>query len=170
MLSPNERSLANQRLSNNFTLFEFINSLSRPDLVEYPSEHLISLMRMHCEDILQPIRDKFGRVRINSGYRNPKLNAAVGGVRNSIHMIYVNNRYAGTATDIVTLAEPDLVKVMHFIKHNVPEVRRMILYRSSSPIGIENSFLHVDRMISVPKSESPILMEKISRSAYTISD
>ena len=37
-----------------------------------------------CQEVLQPIRDKYGRaITVTSGYRSPKLNAAVGGVKTS---------------------------------------------------------------------------------------
>ena len=38
-----------------------------------------------CENILQPVRDHFGRVKITSGYRSPELCAAIGSSVNSQH-------------------------------------------------------------------------------------
>ena len=46
--------------------------------------------------ILQPIRDKFGAIKITSGYRNNQLNKLVGGVANSNHLY-------GCAADIIPL-------------------------------------------------------------------
>ena len=47
-----------------------------------------------CSEVLQPIRDKFKKpIVVTSGYRCPKLNAAVGGVRTSQHLL-------GEAADI----------------------------------------------------------------------
>lgn len=44
--------------------------------------------------MLQPIRDKYGHaITVTSGYRCPKLNTAVGGVKNSQHLL-------GQAADI----------------------------------------------------------------------
>lgn len=45
-------------------------------------------------DILEPIRAKFGPVKINSAFRGPSVNAAVGGSKTSQHM-------RGEAADIV---------------------------------------------------------------------
>lgn len=45
-------------------------------------------------DILEPIRAKFGPVKINSAFRGPSVNAAVGGSKTSQHM-------KGEAADIV---------------------------------------------------------------------
>lgn len=44
------------------------------------------LLDRELVDRLQRIREKFGAVRINSGYRTPTHNAKVGGVRNSQHV------------------------------------------------------------------------------------
>ena len=47
-----------------------------------------------CKEVLQPIRDKYGKaITVTSGYRSPKLNAAVGGVKTSQHVL-------GQAVDI----------------------------------------------------------------------
>lgn len=45
-------------------------------------------------DLLEPIRAKFGPVKINSAFRGPSVNAAVGGSKTSQHM-------RGEAADIV---------------------------------------------------------------------
>lgn len=39
-----------------------------------------------CQDILEPIRARFGAIRISSGYRCPEVNEAVGGTKDSAHM------------------------------------------------------------------------------------
>jgi hypothetical protein len=39
-----------------------------------------------CEKVLQPIRDHYGKgVKVNSAYRSPESNAAVGGSKTSDH-------------------------------------------------------------------------------------
>jgi len=39
-----------------------------------------------CEQVLQPLRDAYGvGIKVNSGYRSPDVNAAVGGSRTSDH-------------------------------------------------------------------------------------
>ena len=40
---------------------------------------------MCIRDRLQPVRNEFGPIRINSGYRSPALNKAVGGSKTSQH-------------------------------------------------------------------------------------
>lgn len=167
-LSSHELTKArSMQLSKNFTLFELIKSASRPGMVYYPSEDIISLLKSHAENILQPIRDEFGRVNINSGYRNEFLNKAVGGVNNSIHKIYHQSKLLGVATDITTQDESDLVKVMYFIKKHVPAARRVIIYRDLKPLKINSAFLHVDSDIKVPEGHI-ILMEKKGPGRYIL--
>ena len=52
------------------------------------------------EEVLDPVREAFGGpVAVNSGYRCPRHNAAVGGVRNSQHLV-------GEAADIRPVGLP----------------------------------------------------------------
>jgi uncharacterized protein YcbK (DUF882 family) len=39
-----------------------------------------------CENVLEPLRKRFGKIRITSGYRCEELNKLVGGVPSSQHM------------------------------------------------------------------------------------
>ena len=48
------------------------------------SIHLVNLTHLAIH-ILQPVRDQFGVITINSGYRSPTLNAKVGGSKTSQH-------------------------------------------------------------------------------------
>ena len=86
------------RLSENFTLQEFTFSsvaLQR-NIPNNPSPPEIDRMKLLCETILQPIRNKWKRpILITSGFRSISLNKAVGGVASSQHV-------KGEAVDIVT--------------------------------------------------------------------
>ncbi len=152
------------KLSPHFTLLELINSTSHFGLVDFPNKDIIAKLEWHAKDILEPLREKFGRIRVNSGYRNPFLNNAVGGVENSIHQIYHKGKYLGTATDIFPIEEPDFVKVMAYISKKIPAVKRVILYRDPS-LGLSRPFLHLDRDARVPKDKT-VFMEKISKTKY----
>jgi len=75
------------RLSNNFVLSEIThsNTAKRLGIENGPNkEHLQSLQRT-VSNLLQPIRDALGPIRISSGYRNPSLNRAIGGSSKSQH-------------------------------------------------------------------------------------
>ena len=75
------------RLSKNFSLQEFTKSqtATRQGLDNAPNdEHLASATALF-ENVVQKVRDNFGVTVINSGYRGPALNTAVGGSSNSQH-------------------------------------------------------------------------------------
>ena len=77
----------NGYLTKNFSYQEMIKS-STADRIgvsnDATREHVINLVNL-CNFILQPVRDEFGPIRINSGYRSPALNKAVGGSKTSQH-------------------------------------------------------------------------------------
>ena len=77
------------KLSKNFTLEELIRSdtAERLGIDNVPKdEKVIENLRNLCFEVLQPLRDYVkAPVVINSGYRCPKLNEAVGGVKTSQH-------------------------------------------------------------------------------------
>jgi hypothetical protein len=75
-------------LSKNFTLNELTKSETaiRLDIDNTPNEEQIESLRLLCENILQPVRDHFGKpVKISSGFRCAALNQAAGGSATSDH-------------------------------------------------------------------------------------
>jgi zinc D-Ala-D-Ala carboxypeptidase len=75
-------------LSPNFSLHELTKSETalRLDLDNTPDEQATENLRLLCEKILQPVRDHYGKgVKVNSAYRSPESNAAVGGSKTSDH-------------------------------------------------------------------------------------
>ena len=78
----------NERLSENFTLDEFTRSdvAIKLGIINEPGEKEIEALRVLVNRTIQPLRDKLGiPIHINSGYRCPELNKAVGGVPTSQH-------------------------------------------------------------------------------------
>ena len=75
------------RLSKNFTLQEYTKSqtATRKGLDNTPGEEHLAKAKSLFEKVVQPVRDKFGVTTINSGYRGPALNEAVGGSSRSQH-------------------------------------------------------------------------------------
>ena len=95
------------RLSKNFALSEMVKSATaeRLNVDNSPSDiHLVNLTHLAIR-ILQPVRDQFGVITINSGYRSPALNAKVGGSKTSQHC-------NGQAADFESFStpNPDLAK------------------------------------------------------------
>lgn len=80
-------------LSKNFTLEELSRTSS--GLPNSPSKPVIQNLQALVSNILQPLRDHLGKsIHINSGYRSPEVNKAIGGATNSQHTF-------GEAADIV---------------------------------------------------------------------
>lgn len=76
------------QLTEHFTLEEMIVSptAKRLGLSNTPTAEHIENMRYCCEKILEPVRAKFGPVTVNSSYRAPRVNQAVGGSKTSQHV------------------------------------------------------------------------------------
>ena len=99
------------KLSNSFNLIEFTSSetASRRGIDNTPSIAVIENLRLLCENVLQPLRDKYGKsINITSGYRSPKLNKAIGGSSTSQHCY-------GQAADI-QVDKKDYLKVWEILK------------------------------------------------------
>lgn len=76
------------KLTENFSLAEMIKSETalRQDLDNTPGDVEIANLKVLAENVLQKVRDHYGKgVKVNSGFRHPNVNAAVGGSRTSDH-------------------------------------------------------------------------------------
>lgn len=72
-------------------------------------EKLVALV----DNVLDPLRDMYGKpITVNSGYRCPQLNAAVGGAKNSQHM-------SGEAADITAGSKEENKKLFELIRKNL---------------------------------------------------
>ncbi|HIT15307.1 MAG TPA: peptidase M15 [Candidatus Avimuribaculum pullicola] len=79
-----------------FTLKEFVKSdtARRLGIDNTPSPQVEERLRQLVDYVLDPLREAYGRpIYVNSGYRCPALNRAVGGVAHSQHL-------TGEAADI----------------------------------------------------------------------
>ena len=67
-------------LSRNFSLQELIKSDTaiRKGINNNPNSGQIEKLKALCENILQPVRDHFGRVKVTSGFRSVDLCLAIG--------------------------------------------------------------------------------------------
>ena len=74
-------------LTRNFTLSELTKSDTaiRKGINNNPSPEQIEKLKSLCENILQPVRDHFGRVKVTSGFRSPELCIAVNSSIDSQH-------------------------------------------------------------------------------------
>ena len=67
-------------LTRNFTLSELTKSDTaiRKVINNNPNAEQVEKLKELCENILQPVRDHFGRVKITSGFRSVDLCIAIG--------------------------------------------------------------------------------------------
>jgi zinc D-Ala-D-Ala carboxypeptidase len=74
-------------LSQNFTLQELIKSDTaiRKGIDNNPNSDQVEKLKALCENVLQPVRDHFGRVKVTSGYRSEELCEAIGSSKKSQH-------------------------------------------------------------------------------------
>ena len=89
------------KLSKNFTSEELVRSTTaqRLRINNEPSSKELASLTVLATDILQPLRDAWGQpIVVSSGYRCVELNKAVGGAKNSQHLL-------GEAADIHTLSD-----------------------------------------------------------------
>ena len=75
------------RISKNFTLAELTksNTAKRFGISNMPDKIGIHKLRLLATELLQPLRNAVGALRVTSGYRSESLNKAIGGSNNSQH-------------------------------------------------------------------------------------
>ncbi len=92
-----------------------------------PSREVADNIKALCDNVLQPLRDALGcPVVVNSGYRCPDVNAAVGGVATSQHL-------EGKAADVHTQSHSPATIAKAVKRNGIPH-DQMILY---------NTFVHL---------------------------
>lgn len=85
-----EKKTLDIKLTSNFKLSEFIRSTTANKYSIYkqfqPPFVVVSNLLDLSVNVLQPLRNKIGRIDITSGYRSAEVNKIVGGAINSQHL------------------------------------------------------------------------------------
>ena len=87
--------MGNLQLTPHFHLVEFFTHDGTP----VPDDHVNDLRRF-CKDVLEPLREEFGRCTVTSGYRHPAYNRRIGGAERSVHMFGRGHGIHGVAADV----------------------------------------------------------------------
>ena len=147
------------KLSPNFSLAEMIKSDTalRLDMENEPDDDHIDNMIALCENVLQKVRDHYGKgVKVNSGFRHPDVNAKVGGSKTSDHC-------KGMAADIEIpgIANADLAE---WIVENC-EFRQVILefYTPGVP---DSGWVHVSYNPDDNKKQVLTAMKENGKTVY----
>jgi hypothetical protein len=146
-------------LSPNFTLSEMTKSETalRNNLDNTPGETEIANLKMLAEKVLQPVRDHYGKgVKVNSGFRHPNVNAAVGGSKTSDHCL-------GQAADIEIPGVPNH-ELAEWIKGNL-EYTQLILefYTRGIP---DSGWVHVSYVPSNLKKQDLTAVKENGKTVY----
>ncbi len=147
------------KLTQNFTLSEMTKSETalRHGLPNDPEPDHLENMKALAENVLQPVRNYFGMgVKVNSAYRHPDVNRAVGGSTTSDHC-------KGMAADIEIPGVANAV-LAEWIKNNL-EFRQLILefYTPGIP---DSGWVHVSYNPADNKKQVLTAMKENGKTVY----
>jgi uncharacterized protein YcbK (DUF882 family) len=90
-----------------------------------------------CRTFLEPLRKKYGRVRVNSGYRTRSYNARIGGASNSFHIYTIHDGNDQAADITCASGRPsDWHRTLNTIRANKRG--------GKGGLGLYSNFVHVD--------------------------
>lgn len=147
------------KLTNNFTLQELIKSETalRRGIDNTPTVAVVERLKLLAEQVLQPVRDHFGRgVKVNSGYRAPAVNDAVGGSANSDHL-------TGYAADI-EIPGVSNYELAQWIEANLPYTQLILeFYTQGVP---DSGWVHVSHDPANLKKQSLTAVKRENKTVY----
>jgi len=149
------------KLSKNFSLKEMTKSQTalRRGIDNEPGDEQEANLQQLCEQVLQKVRDHFGKpVTVNSGYRSPELNKAIGGSTTSDHC-------KGMAADI-EIPGISNYEIADWIKENC-EFRQLILefYTPGVP---DSGWVHVSYNYEENEKKVMTALKEDGRTVYKL--
>lgn len=90
-----------------------------------------------CRQFLEPLREKYGRVSVHSGYRTRSYNAKVGGASNSFHIYSAHDGNDQAADISCAKGSP---REWHATLNSIRNRKR----NGNGGLGLYSSFVHVD--------------------------
>lgn len=135
------------QLSKHFTLAELTRSATatRHNIDNTPPAEVVKHLRLLAQEVLEPLRCRFGVLRITSGYRCEELNRRVGGVKNSQHL-------TGDAADLHLSTREEGEKMRHWaLEKHLPV--RQILVEYNRNTGAR--WLHIGRETDAKPQSKP---------------
>ena len=111
------------KLTPHFTFEEM--TVTKTGFKNVPNVSQINHLRMLCVNILEPLRERIGQpIHVNSAFRSPLVNKAVGGVATSQHL-------SGDAADIISSVQTSRIwnAINDLVLHGTLNVGQCIWYR-----------------------------------------
>ena len=150
------------QLTNNFSLAEMCKSETalRQNIDNTPDDEVTANLKRLCEEVLQPVRDHYGKgVKVNSGYRSLAVNAAVGGVQGA----KPSDHTRGMAADIEIPGVPNHELAL-FIKDNLNYTQVILEFYT---IGVPDSgWVHVSYNPANLKKQELTAVKKDGKTVY----
>ena len=116
------------QLSKNYSLEELCATNSK--LENRPNQNNINSLSLLVKEVLQPLRDLYGKpIHVSSGFRSALVNKSVGGVPTSEHCF-------GRAADLDTGSKEENEKIYNLIKNNIPYWRQLINEKNFSWVHV----------------------------------
>ena len=147
------------QLSNNFTLSELTKSQTalRRGIDNTPTDEHIANLEALCQHILQPVRNYFAKpVTVNSGYRGPALNEAIGGASSSQHC-------KGQAADIEIPGISNYELANHISQHLEYDQLILEFYTPGDP---NSGWVHVSYNVDGNRKENLTAMKEDGKTVY----
>ena len=132
------------QLSRNFSLLELTKSDTaiRKGIDNNPNADQIEKLKLLCENISQPVRDHFGRVKITSGFRSVELCEAIGSSSRSQHA-------KAEAADFEVIGT-DNAELFDWIKNNLsPDQLILEFYTPGEP---NSGWIHCSWVEGTPRA------------------
>jgi hypothetical protein len=145
-------------LTRNFTLSELIKSDTaiRMGINNNPSAEQIEKLKALCENILQPVRDHFGRVKVTSGFRSEQLCLAIKSSVNSQHAKAEACDFECIGTDNAELAD--------WIHKNLPYDQLILeFYNPGEP---NSGWIHCSYIPEQPRKQFLHAFKKEGKTKY----
>jgi len=145
------------KLSTNFSLHELTKSDTaiRQSIDNTPPMQVIENLQDLVDNILQPLRDKFGAIAVTSGYRSPAVNKAIGGSTTSDHC-------HGYAADFEVLGM-DNRELALYIRNNLKYKQLILEFYSGLP---DSGWVHCSFQKDANKNQTLTAKKVNGRTQY----
>jgi len=165
MTKKSQRSVTiiNNQLSKNFHIREFVKS---GGITIKPTKEQRYCLYLLANDILQPVREHFGQVKITSGLRNKEsydalLRKGYPASKTSDHFGWSDINPRGTgAADIFCPNATSMKDVFHWIIDNLySDCKQIIYYPDMNVVHVSNSFDKIFTMEDTMSQDKKVLIK-----------